>query len=44
MNYNKLIFGKPSFDIVVDDKSLHYKKNWAMEQKKNIYEKIRIIN
>ena len=35
VNYNKLIFGKPSFDIVVDDKSLHYKKNWAMELKKN---------
>ena len=34
VNYNKLIFGKPSFDIVVDDKSLHYNKNWAMELKK----------
>ena len=27
VNYNKLIFGKPSFNIVADDKSLHYKKN-----------------
>ena len=44
VNYNKLIFGKPLFDIMVDDKSLHYKKNWAMELKKYIYEKIRIIN
>ena len=34
VNYNKLIFGKPSFDILVDDKSLHYKKNWTMDLKK----------
>ena len=39
VNYNKLIFGKPSFDIVVDDKSLHYKKNWAMELKKKYLRK-----
>jgi uncharacterized HAD superfamily protein len=28
LKFNKLIFGKPSFDFVIDDKSLFYKKNW----------------
>ena len=29
VKYHKLIMGKPSFDVVVDDKSLFFKKNWA---------------
>tara|TARA_E500000178_G_scaffold355997_1_gene430984 strand:- start:2023 stop:2382 length:360 start_codon:yes stop_codon:yes gene_type:complete len=29
--YNQLIFGKPSHDISIDDKSLFYKKNWYKE-------------
>lgn len=28
VNFHKLIFGKPSFDIVVDDKNIDFKKNW----------------
>lgn len=28
VRYHKLIFGKPSFDYVVDDKSVHFKKDW----------------
>ncbi len=28
VSYHKLIFGKPSFDILIDDKSIFYKKNW----------------
>lgn len=28
LKFHKLILGKPSFDIVVDDKSLFYNKNW----------------
>jgi hypothetical protein len=28
IRYHKLIFGKPSFDYVIDDKSIHFKKNW----------------
>ena len=28
VKYHELIMGKPSFDIVIDDKSVHYKKNW----------------
>jgi hypothetical protein len=30
LNYHKLIFGKPSYDIMVDDKSLFFKKNWNL--------------
>jgi len=33
LKFNKLIFGKPSFDIVIDDKSIFYKKNWFKEFK-----------
>lgn len=28
LNFHKLIFGKPSFNVVIDDKSLFYKKDW----------------
>jgi len=28
VKFHKLIFGKPSFDLIVDDKSLYFKKNW----------------
>ena len=28
IKYHKLIFGKPSFDLFVDDKSIYFKKNW----------------
>lgn len=34
VKYNELIFGKPSFDLYIDDKSLFYSKNWAMKLKK----------
>jgi hypothetical protein len=36
INYHKLILGKPSFDIYVDDKSLFYDKNWAIKLKKKL--------
>ena len=26
LNYHKLIFGKPSFDLFIDDKTIFYKK------------------
>ena len=29
VNYHKLIFGKPSFDLLIDDKSYGFKKNWV---------------
>tara|TARA_B100000989_G_C19532686_1_gene471020 strand:+ start:398 stop:760 length:363 start_codon:yes stop_codon:yes gene_type:complete len=34
IRYHKLIFGKPSFDIIIDDKSLGFKKNWYKDLKK----------
>ena len=29
VKYHKLILGKPSYDLVVDDKSIFYNKNWS---------------
>jgi hypothetical protein len=29
ISYDKLIFGKPSYDLFIDDKSIFYKKNWS---------------
>jgi len=29
VNYDKLIFGKPSFDYVIDDKSIFFRKDWT---------------
>ena len=29
VKYNQIFFGKPSFDFVVDDKSVFFKRNWA---------------
>ena len=28
VKYDKLILGKPSYDIFIDDKALFFKKNW----------------
>ena len=28
VKYHKLIFGKPSFDLFIDDKTLFFKNNW----------------
>ncbi len=29
VKYHKVYFGKPSFDLFIDDKSLFYKKKWT---------------
>ena len=29
VNYHKLIMGKPSYDILVDDKHLNYNEDWT---------------
>ena len=34
IKYHLLIMGKPSFDILVDDKSIFFKKNWPTYIKK----------
>ena len=36
LKYNKLIFGKPSYDLFIDDRSLGYKKDWANLLKKKL--------
>ena len=33
LNFNKLIFGKPSYDIFVDDKAFGFTKNWLKKFK-----------
>ena len=30
INFHKLIFGKPSYDLLVDDKAYNYSDNWIM--------------
>jgi hypothetical protein len=34
VKYTYLIFGKPSFDVIIDDKSFNFKKNWHSSFKK----------
>jgi len=34
LRYNKLIFGKPSYDLFVDDKNLSFSKDWIKLLKK----------
>jgi tyrosyl-tRNA synthetase len=33
LKYHKLLFGKPSYDIFVDDKSIFFNKNWVKKIK-----------
>ena len=39
VKFHKLIFGKPSFDIFIDDKALFFKKNWQYHIKKKFLKK-----
>tara|TARA_B100001059_G_C17790535_1_gene559867 strand:- start:803 stop:1156 length:354 start_codon:yes stop_codon:yes gene_type:complete len=32
--YHKLIMGKPSYDLFIDDKNFEFKKNWSNKIKK----------
>ena len=36
LKFEKLYFGKPSYDIFIDDKNLGHKKNWLHELKKKV--------
>lgn len=36
VKYNKIYFGKPSFDLFIDDKSIFFKKNWQIYLKKKL--------
>ena len=35
LQFHKLIMGKPSFDIYIDDKSINFNKNWYKKIRKN---------
>ena len=39
LNYHRLIFGKPSYDLFVDDKMLGFDKNWIKEISKILINK-----
>ena len=34
LKYHKLIMGKPSYDVFIDDKNLEFSKNWLIKFKK----------
>tara|TARA_X000000950_G_scaffold87178_2_gene109802 strand:- start:1242 stop:1610 length:369 start_codon:yes stop_codon:yes gene_type:complete len=36
VKYHKIYFGKPSFDLFIDDKSLFFKKNWTTPLKRRL--------
>jgi capsule biosynthesis phosphatase len=36
VKYHKIYFGKPSFDLFIDDKSLFFKKDWTKILKKKL--------
>ena len=36
INYHKLIFGKTSYDMFIDDKSLFFDKNWSIKLKEKL--------
>lgn len=36
VKYHKIYFGKPSFDLFIDDKSIFFKKNWTNLLKKKL--------
>mgnify|MGYP001405143226 FL=1 len=34
LKFHKLVFGKPSYDVIVDDKCFYFKKNWINDFKR----------
>jgi FMN phosphatase YigB (HAD superfamily) len=36
LKYDKLIFGKPSYDLFIDDKNFNFNKNWIKILKKKL--------
>jgi len=33
LKYHRIYFGKPSFDLYIDDKNLNFSKNWSKKVK-----------
>ena len=41
VKYTKLLLGKPSYDLIIDDKALGFsKKKWINQIKKKLFRKI----
>ena len=40
VKYHSLLFGKPNFDIFIDDKNFEFKKNWHKKFNKRILKNI----
>ena len=40
VKYHNLIFGKPVFDVYVDDKNFEFKKNWHKKFNKQIFKSV----
>jgi hypothetical protein len=36
LRYNRLIFGKPTYDVFVDDKSYNFQSNWVKDFRRYI--------
>lgn len=36
LKFHKIYFGKPSYDLFIDDKNLSFKKNWIQDLKKKL--------
>ena len=39
LKFNKLEMGKPSYDYIIDDKSIFFKNNWLKKMNKILNEK-----
>ena len=40
LKYHSLLFGKPAFDVYIDDKNFEFKKNWQKKFKEKIFKNI----
>ena len=40
LKYQSLLFGKPAFDVYIDDKNFEFKKNWQKKFKEKIFKNI----
>ncbi len=43
VKYHELIMGKPSFDILIDDKSLDFKRDWLINLDQKLKNKIKVL-
>jgi hypothetical protein len=36
LKFDELIFGKPSYHIIIDDRAINFRKNWILDLKKEL--------